>query len=135
MRLTDRLSQPQKIVIVLALGMAFRFAVAACGLWLVACGYGDQSLCSGEERAFGTLADGQVDRPSGPRSERDGDDLAALAGDDQGPVRALEAHVLDVGACGLGHAQPVEGEQRDQRVLGSRPKPDGDQERADLVAV
>jgi hypothetical protein len=50
-------------------------------------------------------------------------------------VPALQAQVLDVGAGGLGHAQPVEGEQGDQRVLGGRPEPGGDQERAELVAV
>ena len=38
-----------------------------------------------EQRPFAALADGQVDRAGGARGERDGDDLAALAGDDQGP--------------------------------------------------
>ena len=70
-----------------------------------------------EQRALGALADGQVDGAGGARGERDGDDLAALAGDDQGPVPALEAQVLDVGAGGLGGPQAVEGEQGDQRVL------------------
>src|SRR5207247_735901 len=41
--------------------------------------------------------DGQVDRPGGPRRQRDGDDLAALAGDGESPVAALEAQMLDVG--------------------------------------
>jgi hypothetical protein len=36
-----------------------------------------------EQRSFGALADGQVDRPGGARRQRDSDDLAALAGDDQ----------------------------------------------------
>ena len=36
---------------------------------------------------------------------------------------------------GLRHAQPVEREQGDQRVLGGRAEPGGDQERAELVAV
>jgi hypothetical protein len=67
--------------------------------------------------------------------ERDSDDLAALAGDDQGAVPAFEAHVLDVGSGCLRHPQPVERQQRDQRVLGGRAEADGDQERADLVAV
>jgi hypothetical protein len=44
-----------------------------------------------EQRARGALADGQVDGACGPRGERDGDDLAALAGDDQGSVAALQA--------------------------------------------
>ena len=51
-----------------------------------------------EQRPLGALADGQVDRAGGARRERDGDDLAALAGDDQGAVAALEAQVLDVRA-------------------------------------
>jgi hypothetical protein len=57
-----------------------------------------------EQRSFGALADSQVDRPGGARGERDGDDLAALAGDDEGPVTALQAQVLDVCAGSLGHA-------------------------------
>ena len=44
-----------------------------------------------EQRPFGPLADSQVDRPCGPRCERDGDDLAAFAGDDQGAVAAFQA--------------------------------------------
>jgi hypothetical protein len=35
---------------------------------------------SKEERPFGALAGGQVDRPGGARRERDGDDLAAPCG-------------------------------------------------------
>jgi hypothetical protein len=66
-----------------------------------------------EHRPFGALADGQVDRPGGARRERDGDDLAALAGDGQGPVPALQAQVLDVGADGLRYPQPVQGQQGD----------------------
>jgi hypothetical protein len=50
-------------------------------------------------------------------------------------VAALEAQVLDVGASGLGDPKPVEGEQGDQRVLGGRPEPGGDEETSDLVAV
>jgi hypothetical protein len=88
-----------------------------------------------EQRARGALADGQVDGAGGPRGERDGDDLAALAGDDQGPVAAFQAQELDVGPGGLRYAQAVEGEQGDQGVLGGRAEPGGDQECADLVAV
>jgi hypothetical protein len=50
-------------------------------------------------------------------------------------VAALEAEMLDVRAGRLRHAQPVEGEQGDQRVLGGRAEPGGDQERAELVTV
>jgi hypothetical protein len=45
---------------------------------------------SGEEdRAAAAFAGNKVDRPGGTRSERDGDDLAALAGNRQGPVATL----------------------------------------------
>ena len=54
--------------------------------------------------AAGPLADGQVDRPGRARRERDGDHLAALAGDGQRPVPVFQAQVLDVGAGGLGDA-------------------------------
>ncbi len=45
----------------------------------------------GEERTFSALADRQLDRPGGTRGKRNRDDLAALAGDDQGAVAALQA--------------------------------------------
>ena len=51
-----------------------------------------------EHGTVGALADGQIDRPDGARCQRDGDDLAALAGDGQRPVAALQAQVLDVRA-------------------------------------
>jgi len=73
--------------------------------------------------------------PGGARHQRGGDDLAALTGDHQGPVPAFDAQSLDVGAGGLGDAQPVEGQQRDQRMLGGLTEPGGDQQRAELVAV
>ena len=88
-----------------------------------------------EDRSFGALADGQVDRPRGARCEQDGDNLAAHAGDDQGPVPALDARGLDVGADSFGHAQPVERQQRDQRVLGRLTESGGNEPRAQLVAV
>jgi hypothetical protein len=43
--------------------------------------------------------------------------------------------VLDIGAGGLGDPQPVQREQRDQRVPGRRPEPGRRQKRAELVAV
>jgi hypothetical protein len=61
--------------------------------------------------------------------------LPPLAGDRQGPVPALQAQVLDVRAGGLGDPQPVQREQGDQRMLGRRAEPGGDQERAELVTV
>src|SRR6266700_1956483 len=88
-----------------------------------------------EDRRVAAFAGGQVDRPGGARGERDGDDLAALAGNGQGPVATLQAQVLYISAGGLGDPQPVQREQRDQRMLGRRAKPGGHQQRAQLVAV
>ena len=88
-----------------------------------------------EHRAASALADSQVNGPGGARRERDGDDFAALAGDGQRPVPALKAEVPDISAGGLGDPQPVQGQQRDQRVLGRRAEPGGHQQRAELVAV
>ncbi len=90
---------------------------------------------SQEHRPFGSLADGKVDRAGGARRQRDGDDLSALAGDRQCPVAALEAQVLDVSAGSLGYPQAVEREQGDQRMLGRRAEPGGNQQSAELVTV
>jgi hypothetical protein len=73
---------------------------------------------AGEDRSFHALSNGQVDRPRGAWRERDGDNLAALAGDNQGSVPAFDAQFLDAGAGGFGHPEPVERQQGDQRVLG-----------------
>ena len=88
-----------------------------------------------EHRSFGSLSDRQVDGPGSPRCQRDGHHLAALASDRESPVAALEAQVLDVGARGLGDPQPVQGEQRDQRVHGRQPEPGRHQQRAELIAI
>jgi hypothetical protein len=56
---------------------------------------------SQEYRPFGVFTDGQLDRPGSARCERDGDDLAALAGDGQGPVPAFEAQAVDLRLAGL----------------------------------
>jgi hypothetical protein len=77
------------------------------------------SVRSEKQRAFGALAYRQVDRAGGARGERDGDDLAALAGDDQGPVPALEPEVLDVRTGGLGDPQPFQRQQGDERPAPS----------------
>ena len=88
-----------------------------------------------EDGYFAALADGQVDSPGRARCQRDGDDLAALAGDDHRAVAALGAEALDVSAGCLRYPQPVEREQGDQGVLGRGAQPGGDQEGAELVAV
>jgi len=88
-----------------------------------------------EDRPVAALADGQVDRPRRAWRQRDGDDLAAFAGDDQRPVAALDTQRLDVGTGGLGDPQPIEGQQCYERVLGGVAQAGGDQQRAKLVAV
>ncbi len=88
-----------------------------------------------EDRSLAALTDSRVDGPRGSRRERDGDDLAALARDHQGPVAALDAHCLDVGARGLRHTQPVEGQQGDQRVLSRGPETGGDEQGTELIAI
>jgi hypothetical protein len=60
-------------------------------------------ICSlaATKKALASLSDGQIDRPRGARRQRDGDDLAVLAGADQGPVPAFPAEGFDIGASGL----------------------------------
>ena len=48
---------------------------------------------------------------------------------------AVQAQLLDVRAGGLADPQPVQREQRDQRMLAGRAQPGGDQDGAELVAV
>jgi hypothetical protein len=49
-------------------------------------------------------------------------------------VAAFQAEMLDIGAGSFGDPQPVQREQGDQRMLGRRAEPGGDQQRAELVA-
>jgi hypothetical protein len=88
-----------------------------------------------EDRSFGTFADGQVDGPGGARRERNGHQLAALAGDHQGAVAALDAERFDVGSGGFRDPKTVEGKQGDECVLRRWPEPGGDQKGTELVAV
>jgi hypothetical protein len=50
-------------------------------------------------------------------------------------VPALDAQSLDVGAGDLRDAQPVERQQRDQRMLGGRTEPGRDQQRPELITI
>jgi hypothetical protein len=88
-----------------------------------------------KDRTLGALADGQIDGPGGARRQRDGDDLAGLAHDGEGPMATLEAERLDVGAQRLGDPQPVDRQQQYQRVPGRSAEAGGHQQGADLVAV
>lgn len=85
-----------------------------------------------EDRAFHALADRQVDRTRRPGREEDGDGLAEHR---ECAVAALETERFDVGAERFGHAQPVDRQQADERMLACRRQSGGDEQRADLVAV
>jgi hypothetical protein len=50
-------------------------------------------------------------------------------------LNAQSLNIGNIGANGLGHPQPIERQQGDQRMLGGRPDPGGDQQRARLVAI
>ena len=66
---------------------------------------------------------GQVDRPGVTGRERDGDDLAALAGDRQGPVPAFQAQVLDVGADSFGDRSPLSASREISACSSGGPSP------------
>jgi hypothetical protein len=54
-----------------------------------------------EDRPVEAFPDREVDRPRGPWGERDGDDLAALPQDRQGPVPPFDTEGVDVGTEGF----------------------------------
>jgi hypothetical protein len=64
------------------------------------------AVTASQDRPLVAISDGQVDRPSGPRYERHGGGLVALAHDPQRAMAALDAEVLDVGGAGLADTQP-----------------------------
>jgi hypothetical protein len=76
-----------------------------------------------EHRPVCALGGDQVDRPGGARRQRDGDHLAALAGDGQRPVPAFQAEVLDVGAGGLGDPQPFSASSEISACSSGGPSP------------
>jgi hypothetical protein len=64
-----------------------------------------------EDRTAVTFSDGQVDRSGRPRCQRDGDGLASLAKDGEGPMTPLEAQGLDVSSDRFGDPQSVQRQQ------------------------
>lgn len=88
-----------------------------------------------EDGPLSALAGGQINRAGGVWRKRHGHHLAALAGDHQSPVAALDGLSLDVGADGLGYAQPVERQERDERMLARRAEPCRYQQRARFVTI
>ena len=95
----------------------------------------DAAVVAVQDRAFEPFADDEVDRPSGPRGERHHDGLAAFAQHGQCPVAAFEGEIFDAGTDRFGHPQPVEREQRDQRVIAGAGESGGDEHGAEFVAV
>ena len=90
---------------------------------------------SEEDRSLDAFTDRQVDRAGCARCRWDGHDLAALAQHGEGAMPALEAERFDVGAECFGDSQPVDRQQRHQRVFAGRRQAGGDEQRPDLVAV
>ena len=90
---------------------------------------------SEEDRALDPLTDSQVDSPGDAWSEWHRHQLAALAQHRQRAMAALQTEGLDVGADRLRHAQPVQRQQRHQRMIAWRRQSGGDVDRTQLVAV
>ena len=88
-----------------------------------------------EDWPVDAFTDRQIDRPGRAGRERDRDDLGARAEDCPRPMPTFEPKPVDVSPGRLRHAEALEGEQRDQGVLGCRTEAGGDEERPDLVAV
>ena len=88
-----------------------------------------------KNRPFVTLADDQVDGAGGAWDERDGGGLVALAGDPQGPVATLDGEVFDVRLARFAHPEPVQTEQRGQRLVHEVVVVRGGQEHAELRPI
>jgi hypothetical protein len=101
------------------------------------CGVPGQALAfvAQEDRSLEPLTDRQVQRSGGSRRQRDGDGLGSFAVHHEGSVASLEAELFDVGAEGFRDPQPVQREQRAQRVVLGRRQSGLDEEDAELVAV
>jgi hypothetical protein len=66
------------------------------------------AVVSQEDRALDPFAYGEINRPGSSRSERDSDDLAALAQDRERAMAPFEAERFDVSTEGFGHTQAVD---------------------------
>jgi hypothetical protein len=95
----------------------------------------DKRLDRHEDWALETLADRQVEGSGNPRRQRHRDDLAALTGHAQRPMSALQAQRVDISAEGLGDTQPIQRQQRHQRVVWCRGQTRGDEQRPEFVAI
>jgi hypothetical protein len=88
-----------------------------------------------EDRALETLANREVESPGDPRRQRHRDDLATFAGNCEGPMTSLQAQRVNIRAEGFGDAQPVQRQQRHQRVVPCGRETRSDEQRAELVAI
>ena len=70
-----------------------------------------------EDRTFQPFTDRQVDCPGDAWSEGHRDQLAALAQHRQRAMAALQSEGLDVGTDRLRDTQPVQRQQRHQRMI------------------
>jgi hypothetical protein len=88
-----------------------------------------------EDRPDGSFTDIEVERSGGARGERDRDVLAALAHDPQRPMPTVHVEIGDVGAERFGDAQPVQRQQRDQRVIAGGAETGLHEQGAEFVAI
>ena len=61
--------------------------------------------------------------------------FAAFANDRHHPVASVHTHRFDVGTERFADPKPVEGEERDQRVVAGRTQPGLDKQTTQFVAI
>jgi len=88
-----------------------------------------------EDRALEPLVDRQVEGPGNPRRERHGHDLAALAGQCQGPMTSLQAERVDVRAKASETRRPLSASSDTSAWSRADDRPSSDQQHAELVAI
>jgi hypothetical protein len=88
-----------------------------------------------KERSFVSFTHAQVDGSRSTGCEGDGDDPAALAGNDQSPMSSLHTKVFDVSVERLRDPQPVQGQQTRQSMITSTTETSLNQKHAQFVAV
>ena len=88
-----------------------------------------------QDRALEAFPDDQVDGPGSSWGKWHRHGLAALAEHGECAVPAFERKILDPCSDRFGDTQPVQREQRDQRVIACPRETGSDQHRAELVAI
>ena len=89
-------------------------------------------VASAQDRPIVAFTDREINRPSGPRSQRDRRRLVARAEDPQGAVSSLEPEIFHVGGAGVADPLPVEPEQHRQRSMVAVVLFGGEQEHPEL---